>query len=134
MKLDEYIAVSGLPGVYKVGANRSNGLLLEDIDTGKTRFASVRKHQFTPLASVAIYTHMDSTPLTDIFKTMKSQMDENPPIAINADPTDIFAYFEKILPDFDRDKVYISDIKKVIKWFLFLNERNLLERISEEEE
>lgn len=134
MKLDEFIAVSGLPGVYKVGANRSNGLLLEDIDTGKTRFASVRKHQFTPLASVAIYTLMDSTPLSEIFESMKAQIDENPPVATNANSSEIFAYFEKILPDFDRDKVYMSDIKKVIKWFVFLNERNLLASISDEEE
>jgi hypothetical protein len=134
MNLDEFIAVSGLPGVYKVGASRSNGLLLEDIDTGKTRFASVRKHQFTPLASVAIYTLMDSTPLSDIFETMKAQMAENPPVSTSADAAEIFAYFEKILPDFDRDKVYISDIKKVIKWFVFLEERSLLVTPSDEEE
>lgn len=134
MKLDEYIAVSGLPGIYKVGASRNNGLLLEDIDTGKTRFASVRKHQFTPLASVAIYTVMDSTPLNEIFQNMKAQMAENPPVSTNADSAEIFNYFERILPDFDRDKVYISDIKKVIKWFVFLNDRNLLETTSDEEE
>ena len=134
MKLDEYIAVSGLPGVFRVAASRSNGLLIEDLDTGKSKFASVRKHQFTPLASVAIYTVMDSTPLNEIFQTMKDQLGTNPPVPLNGPTADIFEYFESILPDFDRDKVYISDIKKVIKWFQFLNDRNLLETTSDEEE
>lgn len=134
MKLEEYIAVSGLPGVYKAGASRSNGLLIENLDTGKSKFASVRKHQFTPLASVAIYTNMDSTPLDEIFATMKSQMETNPPIDLSRPSPEIFQYFESILPDFDRDRVYISDIKKVIKWFNYLNERSLLEASSDEEE
>ena len=134
MNLEEYVAVSGLSGVYKAGASRNNGLLIEDLDTGKSKFASVRKHQFTPLASVAIYTLMDSTPLDEIFGTMKAQIDTNPPIDLSRPSPEIFNYFESILPDFDRERVYISDIKKVIKWFNFLNERGLLESNSDEEE
>ena len=56
MKLDEFVAVSGLPGVFKMVANRNNGLIVENIETGKRKFAPTRRHQFTPLASIGIYT------------------------------------------------------------------------------
>jgi hypothetical protein len=68
MNLKDLIAVSGLPGLFKVAANRSNGLIIEEVDSGKKRFASVRKHQFTPLESIAIYTVEDSVELSKFLK------------------------------------------------------------------
>jgi len=133
MNLEEFVAVSGLPGIYRLAANRSNGLIVEDLNSGKRRFASARKHQFTPLASVGIYTLTDTEELNIIFTTMLNQMKDNPPVAVSAPVSEIMTYFEKILPTFDRDRVYLSDIKKVIKWFTFLNERNLL-KIEDEKE
>ena len=135
MKLDNYIAVSGMPGIFELVATRNNGLMLTDMDSSKTRFFSVRKHQFTPLGSVAIYTFNDATELSTIFRTMNDQAESNPIISTSAASKDIYAYFEKILPDFDRDRVFISDIKKVIKWYNFLLEREKLDfSISDEEE
>ena len=133
MNLEPYVAVSGAPGVFKLKTPRSNGLVAEEIDTGKVKFFSTRKHQFTPLGTVAIYTLEDSTELKIVFKTMMEQMTDNPPVSVKSPNHEIFEYFEKILPDFDEDRVYISDIKKVIKWFNFLNDRNLLEASDEEE-
>jgi hypothetical protein len=134
MNLDKYIAVSGLPGLYEIVKSRNNGLLVSDIDTQKTKFVSMRKHQFTPLATVAIYTYDDATELKVIFKTMMEQMEENPPVSVKEKSEAIRDYFGSILPDHDEDRVQISDIKKVIKWFNFLNERSLLTFDSDEEE
>jgi hypothetical protein len=61
MELENFVVVTGLSGVYKMAANRSNGLIVEDLDSGKKRFVSARQHQFTPLESIAIYTLNDST-------------------------------------------------------------------------
>ena len=133
MNLEPYVAISGAPGVFKLKTPRSNGLVVEEIDTGKVKFFSTRKHQFTPLGTVAIYTLEDSTELKIVFKTMLDQITDNPPVSPKAPNHEIFEYFEKILPDFDEDRVYISDIKKVIKWFNFLNDRNLLNESDEEE-
>jgi hypothetical protein len=133
MNLEPYVAISGAPGVFKLKTPRSNGLVVEEIDTGKVKFFATRKHQFTPLGTVAIYTLEDSTELKVIFNTMLEQMADNPPASVKSPNHEIFEYFEKILPNFDEDRVYISDIKKVIKWFTFLNERNLLEASDEEE-
>jgi hypothetical protein len=134
MNLDKYIAVSGLPGLYELVNSRSNGLLVSDIDTKKTRFVSMRKHQFTPLATVAIYTYDDATELKVIFKTMLEQFGENPPISIKENSDDIRSYFATILPDYDVDRVQVSDIKKVIKWFNFLHERSLIVFSDSDEE
>jgi hypothetical protein len=134
MNLDKYIAVSGLPGLYELVNSRTNGLLVSDIDNKKTRFISMRKHQFTPLATVAIYTYEDATELKVIFKSMLEQFETNPPVNIKESSEAIREYFGSILPDFDEDRVQVSDIKKVIKWFNFLNERNLITLQDEEEE
>jgi len=126
MNLEEYVAVSGMPGIFRLVANRSNGLVVADLDTGKSKFAPARKHQFTPLASIGIYTETDTEELSKVFATMLKQMETNPPVPPKASAEDILEYFDMILPDFDRDRVNVSDIRKVIKWFNFLNERDLL--------
>ena len=116
-----------MPGLYKLIATRSNGLLVQEIDSDKTKFASTRKHQFTPLETVAIYTDNDSTELKEIFERMKGNLKDLPLPESNASKDDYFNYFSEILPDYDEERVMISDVKKVIKWFKFLEERNLLE-------
>jgi len=127
MNLENLIAVSGLPGLYKMAANRSNGLIVEDIKTGKRRFASARKHQFTPLESIAIYTDDgESTELRMVFRNMKQQMEDNPPVSAGAKSDELHEYFTDVLPNYDRDRVSSGDIKKVIKWFNYLKESDLL--------
>ncbi len=131
MNLEDFVAVSGLPGVFRMAANRSNGLIVEDLDSGKRKFVSARKHQFTPLASIGIYTQDDTEELDVIFKTMMEKSATLAPIPHNSKPAEVISYFKEILPDYDEDRVYLSDMKKVIKWFNFLNDRKL---ISLEEE
>lgn len=132
MDLSNLVAVSGLSGIFKMASNRKNGLILENIDTQKKKFYSSRKHQFTPLESISIYTYDDTAELTDVFRTMRDQMETNPPVPHKSGHLELRGYFETILPNFDREKVFISDIKRLIKWFNFLMERNLLEDKEEE--
>ena len=135
MNLDNLIAVSGLPGIYRMTANRSNGLIIEDVQNGKRRFASSRRHQFTPLASIAIFTDDgDSTELKNVFRNMRDQLADNPP----ADPSKssaeaLYEYFADVLPNYDPDRVHPGDIKKVIKWFNYLETNGLLTESEEEE-
>lgn len=126
MNIKNIVAVSGLPGLFKLAATKNNGLLVSDLDTGKTRFCSVRQHQFTPMETVALYTDTDTTEISIVFQTMLDKEAELPIPSPNASHKDLQKYFEVILPDYDRDKVFHSDMKKVIKWFNFLNERGLL--------
>lgn len=132
MNLKELVAVSGMPGIYKMAGNRNNGLILEDLDTGKRKFAPSRKHQFTPLESIAIFTdNEDSIELAKVFQNMMDQLEDNPPIPMNSSSDALREYFTDVLPNHDRDKVHISDIKKLLKWFAFLQERNLLTAVTE---
>lgn len=133
MNVKDIISVSGVPGLTKLVNSRNNGLLVEDLDTGKVKFYSLRKHQFTPLETVAIYTMMDTVELKEVFKTMMDKKDVLPIISHNAPSPEIVAYFEQILPDYDKDRVYLSDIKKIIKWYNKLDEKGLL-LVSDEEE
>jgi hypothetical protein len=136
MNLEKLVAISGRSGIYKMAANRQNGLIVQDLDNGKRFFAPSRKHQFTPLESISIYTndHESTAELKHVFDSMLAQIDRNPPVSSKSNSKEIKNYFEQILPDFDQDKVLVSDIKKLIKWFNFLNERQLLEPLSEAQE
>jgi len=127
MNIENLVSVSGLSGLHKIVANRDNGLIVEDLESGKTRFCSSRKHQFSPMETIAIFTDDDeSEKLEIIFQSMMDQKGKNPVPAPNGPATDLKAYFEKILPNYDKDKVHISHIKKVIKWYNQLDKTGLL--------
>lgn len=134
MNLDNLIAVSGLPGLFRMAANRNNGLIVEDLDSGKRRFVSARKHQFTPLGSIAIFTDDgDSVELANVFRNMRDQFEDRPPVDPAVKSDELFDYFTDILPNYDPDRVYPGDVKKVIKWFNSLKENGLLTETDEEE-
>ncbi len=134
--LEKLVAVSSVNGVLKLVTTKNNGLVLEDIDTNKKRFYSSRKYNFTPLESIAIYVDTDeeSIPLGDVFGIMKDQVETNPTISVKSSADELKAYFEKILPNYNKEQVYVSDIKKVIKWFDYMKSRDLLNEKVETEE
>ena len=135
MKLDQLVAVSGMQGIYRIAANRNNGLIVEDLSTGKKRFASARKHQFTPLESIAIFTDDgDSIELKYVFRNMLQQFEDNPPVDPNAQPDVLHEYFAEVLPTYDRDRVFTGDIKKIIKWFNYLNEQGILQTEEDDQD
>ena len=134
MNLKDILAISGLPGLYKMIDSRGNGLLVQGMDGGKTKFYSMRKHQFTPMETVAIYTMSDTIELSEILQRMLDQVEENPPVGVKESKEKIEDYFSSIVPDYDEDRVYVSDMKKVIKWFNILNEKGYLTMEPEDEE
>lgn len=127
MKLDKMIAVSGESQLMKLVATKNNGLVLLNPVTGKTKFYSVRLHQFTPLDTVGIYTPTDTIDIKEIFARMKSRINDLPPPAAKSDNKVLMEYFSQIMPEYDRDRVYPSDVKKIIRWFGYLNESGYLE-------
>ena len=136
MKLNNILAISGLPGLYELTANRPNGLLVSPLEGGKNKFCPSRKHQFTPLETVAIYTWADTVDLKDVFKTMMEKSADLP-LPSHKESNDVLrAYFEEIVPEYDKDRVYPNDIKKVLKWYNSLDGKGYLtaEDPSEEEE
>jgi hypothetical protein len=136
MNLEKLVSISGKSGIYRMVANRPNGLIVEDLDNGKRSFVAARMHQFTPLESISIYTEDEeqTVELKHVFHTMLMTKEETPLVEGKASANDTRNYFEFILPNHDREKVLISDIKKIVKWFQFLDARNMLSLIEETDE
>ena len=122
MKLDNVISVSGLSGLHKLIATRPNGLLIESFENGKRQFVSVRKHQFTPLVSIGIYTYTDVAALDDVLTKVDTSLAETPLPELNDKSENLRAWFKTIVADHDEDRVHINDIRKVIKWYTFLKQ------------
>lgn len=126
MDLKNLIAISGLSGIYKIVANKNSGLIVADLDTGKTQFCSVRNHQFTPLETIGIYVDGGTKELSEVFSIMHAQAKTTPVPSPSEAQHVLKEYLATILPEYDRDRVYHSDIKKLIKWYTFLQNRNYM--------
>lgn len=127
--MKEILAVSGLPGLYKLVSSRQNGLFVQPLDGGKAKFCASRKHNFTPLETVAIYTMDDTEELIDVFLNIKALEDEGFELPSKSSSNEeIKEFFGEVLPDYDRDRVYISDMKKVIKWYSVLKDRDMIKK------
>ncbi len=134
MNLEKFLVIAGVPGVHKLIATRSNGLVIEDRQEGRTRFVPVRQNQITPLGTVAVYTDTEegTMPIADVFQKMLDQMESAPPVPLTANSAELRQYFTQILPEHDRDRVHINDIKKCIKWFNFMQEKGIFDEVKSE--
>jgi hypothetical protein len=119
------LAISGQPGLFKVLSDGKNGVIVESLLTGKkqTAFASSK---MSTLEDIAIFTTSEDFPLKEVFKKISILENGGPTLQSNAKPEELKKYFEKVLPDFDRERVYVSDIKKVLTWYNLLYEKGLL--------
>ena len=128
MEFKEIIAVTGVPGLKKLVANRNDGLILSELDGSNKKFYSNRQHMFSPLENISIYTDNDTVVLLDVMLEMKVQKATNAPVEPNASNDDLRNYLGKILPNFDRERVNISDIKKLLKWFAVLEPIDVIKK------
>ncbi len=119
------LAISGQPGLFKVLSEGKNGVIVESLLTGKkqTAFASAK---MSTLEDIAIYTTSEDFPLKQVFRKIYDLENGGAATQSNAKPEELKKYFEKILPDFDKERVYVSDIKKVLTWYNLLHEKGLL--------
>lgn len=134
MEFREIIAVTGIAGLKRVVANRNDGLILSELDGSGKKFYSNRQHMFSPLENIAIYTDNDTVPLLDVMIEMKNQKATNVPVDSNAANDVLRNYLGTILPNFDRERVNVSDIKKLIKWYAILEDLDVIKKPAEGEE
>jgi hypothetical protein len=128
MEFREIIAVTGLAGLKKLVTNRNDGLILSELDGSNKKFYSNRQHMFSPLENIAIYTDEDTVALLDVFIEMKNQKATNAPVDANSSNDVLRNYLATILPNFDRERVNISDIKKLIKWYNILEDLDVMKK------
>jgi hypothetical protein len=131
MEYNKIIAVTGLPGLYELLSSKTDGAIVRSLEDKSTRFVSSRIHNFSHLESIEVYTVRDNVNLADILKAMEASPEKLPDEKDNAS---LRSYFGKVYPDIDFDRVYSSDLKKMVKWFAVLKENNIEVRLSEPEE
>jgi len=119
------LAISGQPGLYKVISEGKNNVVIESLLTGKksTAYADAK---MSSLEDIAIYTSSEDVPLKKVFQKIAEKENGGPAINVKSSPEDLKNYFEEILPEYDKERVYGSDVKKVISWYNLLNEKGLL--------
>lgn len=136
--LKTILSISGKPGLYRLVSQGKNMLIVESISADKKRVPAYGNEKIISLADIAMYTNDDEVPLREVFQSVKKK--ENGQIA-SLDPKkasgeELKAYMTEILPDFDRDRVYNGDIKKLISWYniLVANGMTDFEEVEEKEE
>ena len=118
--LKTVLSISGRPGLYKLVSQGKNMLIVEAIGTGK-RLPAYAHDKVISLGDIAIYTYEEDIPLADVFESIKEK-NEGKVVDVKAMKGDkeIREYFATVLPDFDDERVYTNDIKKVFSWYNIL--------------
>jgi len=119
------LAITGQPGLYKVISEGKNNVVIESLLTGKKSTAQADAKMST-LEDIAIYTLEEDIPLKKVFRKISEKENGGPAIDPKSSPDDLKKYFAEILPDYDKSRVYGSDVKKVISWYNLLLEKGLL--------
>jgi outer membrane biosynthesis protein TonB len=129
MEYSKLVAVTGLPGLYELINSKTDGAIVRSLDDNSTRFASSRIHNFSHLESIEVFTTGDNVNLVEIFHAMEKAGAAAAPDT--KDNTVVKKYFEKTYPELDFERVYPSDLKKMIKWFEVLKKNNIEIKLSE---
>ena len=132
MKLSEIVSVTGLPGLYKSSGKRADGLIVTSLADGSTKFVSGRVHLFSTLDNITIYTQEGSKELKEVLADMKKNEAAHSPLNLKTDDL-LKAYFEAVIPDYDKEKVYVSHMKKLVGWYNILNEKGLIAELTADE-
>ncbi|MGB0293734.1 MAG: DUF5606 domain-containing protein [Flavobacteriaceae bacterium] len=133
MKLDKIIAIGGKPGLFKLLTQTKSGFVAESLTDGKRLTVNLR-NQVSVLSEISVFTLEEEKPLTEVFELLRQKENGNTSsISHKADKLTLEEYFFEVLPNYDEDRVYPSDIKKIIRWYNILVDHKLLE-ISEDTE
>lgn len=127
------LAISGHSGLFKMISNAKNALIVESL-VDKKRMPAYATSKISALEDIAIFTDEGDVPLADVFKNIKEKENGGKAISHKASGNELKGYMAEVLPNYDEDRVYVSDMKKVFQWYNLLQENNLLEDLDKEEE
>lgn len=128
MEYSKLVAVTGLPGLYELMNSKTDGAIVRSLDDKSTKFVSSRVHNFSHLESIEVYTTGENVNLVDVFNAMTKAGGSLPD---DKDSAAVKKYFEKVFPDMDFERVYASDMKKMVKWFAVLQKNEVEIKLSE---
>lgn len=119
MELKDILAISGQSGLYRFIAQSKNGIIVEALSDGKRSNASASA-KVSSLSEIAIFTETDDIPLAKVFENIYAQTGGKETISPKSTPEQLKTFFAEALPEYDRDRVHVSDIKKVVAWYNIL--------------
>jgi hypothetical protein len=119
MELSEIASVSGKGGLYKVLAPTKSGVILESLDESKSRLVASASNRISLLHEISIYTTTKegTAPLLGILKKINKDFGNDPGVDANSDGSELKAFMKSVLPEYDENRVYVSDLKKLVKWY-----------------
>jgi hypothetical protein len=129
MDYNKLVSITGLSGLYELLSSKADGGVVRSLEDKSTKFVSTRIHSFSHLESIEIFTTKDNVNLVEVFAAMKDSKTKAPDA--KADNKALKAYFEKVYPDMDFERVYASDMKKMVKWFEILNANKIEIKLTE---
>lgn len=127
MNLEKILAISGKPGLYALKIQTRSGFVAESLLDGKKITVGLRSN-VSLLSEISIYTNDKEKPLVEVMRAIAEKEDNGPAISHKEDNAKLVAYFAEILPDYDQERVYASDIKKVLNWYNMLQARGLVSK------
>ena len=127
MTLDKILAIAGKPGLFALKVQTRTGFVAESLLDGKKVTVGL-KSNVSLLSEISVYTNTEEKPLTEIMRAIATKEDNGPAISHKEDNAKLVAYFLEILPDYDQDRVYPSDIKKIVNWYNMLQAKELVSK------
>jgi hypothetical protein len=133
MDLSKILSISGKPGLFQVVSQLKNAVLVESL-LDKKRFPAFAHEKISSMEEIAVFTATEDKPLKDILKTIYDKQEGKPALDAKSDNKLLQAFFLEVVPDYDVERVYLSDIRKIIGWYNLLLEHQLLDFTEKEEE
>lgn len=126
MELTKILTISGRPGLFKHIAQSGKGIVVESLADG-SRTTAFPSENVSSLQDIAIFTYGEDKPLWEVFQKIYKKEDGKQAISHKSSGKELKAYFEEVLPDYDKERVYVSNIKRVLQWYNILTEKGLID-------
>lgn len=131
MDLSKILSISGKPGLYKMIGQTKNGAIVESL-ADKKRFPAFASERISSLEEISIFTNDEDLVLKDVLKAIYDNLNGEKALDHKSDPGKLKEFFKNAIPNYDQERVYVSDIKKVIHWYNLLHEYEMLDFTEEE--
>lgn len=133
MSLESILSITGKPGLYKLKTKARSGFVVESLTDNKTSIVGMN-HNVSVLKDISIYTYDAEVSLKEVFEKIATKEDKGAAISHKSSKNELSDYFNAVLPEYDEERVYASDIKKVLQWYNILQENDLLASVTATDE
>ncbi|HQW70056.1 MAG TPA: DUF5606 domain-containing protein [Flavobacterium sp.] len=127
MNVEKILAIAGKPGLFELKLQTRSGFVAESLLDGKKITVGMRSN-VSLLSEISMYTYSEEKPLVEIMRAIAIKENEGPAISHKEDNDKLITYFKEILPDYDEERVYASDIKKLLNWYNILQSKGLVSK------